>query len=141
MKDFLAGVILELIVLIAIATAVYFHNPERFAPKEVTVTQVSGEKISHDKFDYSSGAVKFHTHAEGKGEIITEIPKVNIPEARAWMQDNNGIMLELLLTDDDRIYGISYLRRWNNISAGGGVLVSGKRFEGVKVQTEYWFSL
>ena len=108
--------------------------------KDVKVTQVSGEKITHSGFNYTSGNIKFTTEAEGKGKIITEIPKTNIPEARAWMQNNNAVMLELLLLDE-REYGISYLRRWNNLSAGGGVVLSEKSFKGVKVQAQYWFSL
>ena len=108
--------------------------------KDVTVTQVSGEKITHSGFNYTSDVVKFTTEAEGKGKIITEIPKTNIPEARAWMQNNNAVMLELLFVEQSE-YGISYLRRWNNLSAGGGVVVSGKKFEGVKLQVQYWFSL
>lgn len=141
MKGFIAGVLSELVIILLIVAAVFYWKPEPPAPEEVTVKQISGEKIDHSDFDYKSGSVKFKTKAEGKGEIITEIPKVNVPEARAWMQDTNAVMLELLLTDTDRIYGLSYMKRWNNISAGGGILVSGKRFEGVKLQTEYWFSL
>ena len=110
------------------------------ALKDVKVIQVSGEKITHSGFNYTSGNIKFTTEAEGKGKIITEIPKTNIPEARAWMQNNNAVMLELLLLDE-REYGISYLRRWNNLSAGGGVVLSEKSFKGVKVQAQYWFSL
>ena len=108
--------------------------------KDVKVAQVSGEKITHSGFNYTSDVVKFTTEAEGKGKIITEIPKTNIPEAKAWIQNNNAVMLELLFVEQ-REYGISYLRRWNNLSVGGGVVVSGKKFEGVKLQTQYWFSL
>ena len=116
------------------------HVPENKDLKDVRVTQVSGEKISHSGFNYTSDTVTFTTEAEGKGKIITEIPKSNIPEAKAWMQNNNAVMLELLFVEQ-REYGISYLRRWNNLSAGGGVVVSGKKFEGVKLQAQYWFSL
>lgn len=124
---------------IAAAVPYHFLNKD-LELKDVKVTQVSGEKIEHKNFNYKGNNITFGTEAEGKGEIITEIPKTNIPEARAWMQNNNAVMLELILTDR-RIYGLSYLRRWNNFSAGGGVLVSRKRFEGVKLQTEYWFSI
>ena len=116
------------------------HVPENKDLKDVRVTQVSGEKISHSGFNYTSDTVTFTTEAEGKGKIITEIPKSNIPEAKAWMQNNNAVMLELLFVEQ-REYGISYLRRWNNLSAGGGVVLSEKSFKGVKVQAQYWFSL
>ena len=116
-------------------------NPKIKDLKEVKVTQVSGEKITHSGFNYTSDTVKFTTEAEGKGKIITEIPKTNIPEARAWMQNNNAVMFEFLSVEQKGYEGISYLRRWNNLSAGGGVVVSGKKFEGVKIQAQYWFSL
>ena len=116
------------------------HVPENKDLKDVRITQVSGEKISHSGFNYTSDTVTFTTEAEGKGKIITEIPKSNIPEAKAWMQNNNAVMLELLFVEQ-REYGISYLRRWNNLSAGGGVVFSEKSFEGIKVQGMYWFKI
>ncbi len=124
---------------IAAAVPYHFLNKD-LELKDVKVTQVSGEKIEHKNFNYKGNNITFGTEAEGKGEIFTEIPKINIPEARAWMQNNNAVMLELILTDR-RIYGLSYLRRWNNFSAGGGILLSEDKFEGVKFQTEYWFHL
>lgn len=124
---------------IAAAVPYHFLNKD-LELKDVKVTQVSGEKIEHKGFNYKGSNITFGTEAQGKGEIITEIPKTNIPEARAWMQNNNAVMLELILTDR-RIYGLSYLRRWNNFSAGGGILLSEDKFEGVKFQTEYWFSI
>ena len=139
MRKFFAGIFTGVIMCIAAAVPYHFLNKD-LELKDVKGTQVSGEKIEHKNFNYKGNNITFGTEAEGKGEIITEIPKTNIPEARAWMQNNNAVMLELILTDR-RIYGLSYLRRWNNFSAGGGVLVSGKRFEGVKLQTEYWFSI
>lgn len=138
MKSFASGFITGIAVMVLAFIADIYRDKK--APADVTVKQISGEKIDHSGFDYKSGSIKFATKAEGKGEITTEIPKVNIPEARAWMQDTNGIMLELLLTEK-RMYGMSYMKRWDNISVGGGILVSGDKFEGVKVQTEYWFGL
>ena len=140
MKEFLAGTLTGVILPIGIAAVFYFYKDKEIPVKEVTVTQVSGEKIEHKGFNYIGSSIKFGTQSEGKGEIITEIPKTNIPEARAWMQDNNAVMLELLYTEK-RIYGASYMRRWNNISIGGGVLVSESKFEGVKAQVQYLFSL
>ena len=109
--------------------------------KDVKVTQVSGEKIAHSGFNYTSDVVKFTTEAEGKGKIITEIPKTNIPEAKAWIERNNAVVFEFLSIEQKEYEGISYLRRWNSLAAGGGVIVSGKKFEGVKLQAQYWFSL
>lgn len=138
MKTFLSGALAG--ALLSAVIIFSFFKEESFTPEEVTVTQVSGEKITHSKFDYKKGTIKFSTVADGKGEIVTEIPKVNIPEARYWMQNNHALMGELLLTDR-RIYGVSYMRRWNNFSAGGGVLLSEQKFEGIKVQAQYWFDL
>lgn len=135
MKKFFAGILTG----IFLSSAFYLKEIDKQL-KEVKVTQVSGEKIEHDSFIYKGNSIKFSTKADGKGEVITEIPKTNIPEAKAWMQNTNAVMLELILTDR-RIYGLSYLKRWNNFSAGGGVLMSEDKFEGVKFQTEYWFGL
>lgn len=125
---------------ICCALSVNLFKTRNLPLEEVKVTQVSGEKIEHSGFNYTKGTIKFTTEAEGKGVIITEIPKTNIPEARYWLQNNNALQFELLLLDH-RVYGVSYLRRWDNISAGGGVLVSEKRFEGVKTQVQYWFKI
>lgn len=140
MKRFLAGFLSGVAVMVT-AFLIDLYLDKEVPPEKVTVTQVSGEKIEHSGFNYKDGKIKFTTKAEGKGEIVTEIPKTNIPEARYWIENNNAVMLELLFTEEDRIYGIDYMRRWGNFSIGGGVLVSGKRFEGVKLQTEYWFSI
>ena len=138
MKKFFAGILTG----IFLSSAVYFYSLKETDKqlKDVKVTQVSGEKIEHDSFIYKGNSIKFSTKAEGKGEVITEIPKTNIPEAKAWMQNTNAVMLELILIDR-RIYGLSYLKRWNNFSAGGGILLSEEKFEGIKLQAEYWFGL
>ena len=138
MKKFFAGILTG----IFLSSAVYFFSLKETDKqlKDVKVTQVSGEKIEHDSFIYRGNSIKFSTKAEGKGEVITEIPKTNIPEAKAWMQNTNAVMLELIFIDR-RIYGLSYLKRWNHFSVGGGVLLSEEKFEGIKLQAEYWFGI
>jgi hypothetical protein len=138
MRAFFAGLLLG--ILSSTLIMFLFYRDTDVPVKDVTVTQVSGEKIEHSGFNYKAGTIKFSTHAAGKGEIVTEIPKINIPEARAWMQNNHAVMIELLLVEE-RNYGISYLRRWENFAVGGGVVVSEKNFEGVKVQAQYWFNI
>jgi hypothetical protein len=139
MKKFISGILIGSLVTGLIFSR-FISGSEKNTPEEVKVTQVSGEKITHSGFNYKNSSIKFKTEAEGKGEIITEIPKTNVPEARKWMQNTNAVMVELQLIDR-RIYGLSYLKRWDNFSAGGGVLFSEKKFEGIKIQTGYWFSL
>ena len=124
---------------IAAAVPYHFLNKD-LELKDVKVTQVSGEKIEHSDFNYKGSNITFGTEAQGKGKIITEIPKTNVPEARYWMQNTNAISFEFIQTDH-RIYSLSYLKRWNNFSIGGGLLLSEENFEGVKLQTEYWFGL
>lgn len=139
MKKFFAGVLTG--ILMCIAAAIPYHLLNRdLELKDVKVTQVSGEKIEHSDFDYKGHSIIFRTEAEGTGKIITEIPKTNIPEARYWIENTHAVEAELLLIDR-RIYGLSYLKRWNNFSVGGGVLMSDEKFEGVKIQAQYWFSL
>jgi hypothetical protein len=138
MKTFLAGFITGCLLIIFI---VFFHpKPEDDKVKDVTVTQISGDPIGHSGFVYKGSNIKFTTEAEGKGVIITEIPKTNIPEARYWIENNNAVAFEILSVDK-RMYGISYLRRWSNFSVGGGILISEQRFEGIKAQAQYWFKL
>ena len=139
MKQFTAGVLTGLLMYTAVL-CIYFFRQKEDDLEKVKVTQVSGEKIEHSGFNYKGSSIVFDTESQGKGKIITEIPKTNIPEAKAWMQKNNAVALDIIFVDR-RIYGLSYLRRWNNFSAGGGVLMSEEKFEGVKFQTEYWFSL
>ena len=138
MKKFFAGILTG----IFLSSAVYFYSLKETDKqlKDVKVTQVSGEKIEHKGFSYKGSNITFGTEAKGKGEIFTEIPKTNIPEARYWMENTNAVSLELIFIDR-RIYGLSYLKRWNNFSAGGGVLLSEDKFEGVKFQAEYWFGI
>ena len=138
MKKFLTGILVGII----LSSAVFYYttkdNNEEL--EDVKVTQVSGEKIEHSDFNYKGSNITFGTEAQGKGKIITEIPKTNVPEARYWMQNTNAISFEFIQTDH-RTYGLSYLKRWNNFSIGGGLLLSEEKFEGVKLQTEYWFGL
>lgn len=138
MKKFLTGILVGVI----LSSAVFYYttkdNNEEL--EDVKVTQVSGEKIEHSDFNYKGSNITFGTEAQGKGKIITEIPKTNVPETRYWMQNTNAISFEFIQIDH-RIYGLSYLKRWNNFSIGGGLLLSEEKFEGVKLQTEYWFGL
>jgi len=135
-KQFFAGALVGVV-----AAGLFFYLPTKTkAPEDVKVTQVSGEKITHNGFNYTSGSITFSTKAEGKGEIITEIPKTKIPEAKAWIYNTNAVMAEFILTER-RMYGATYMRRWSNFSVGGGVVVSEKKFEGIKLQTQYWFKL
>ncbi len=136
MIGFIAGIIVTLA-----AGCAFFYNKNRLAQPlaDVKVTQISGDKITHSSFDYSlSDRFTFTTHADGEGTVSTEIPKVNIPEARAWMQRTHGLAADFILTDR-RIYGISYLHRWDSFVIGGGPLISEKRFEGLKIQGQIWF--
>lgn len=135
MKQFISGFLIGIITCVLI-----FYGRSEEPVKDVTVTQVSGEKIEHSGFNYKGSNITFGTEAQGKGKIITKIPKTNIPEAKYWMQNTNAVALELIFIDR-RIYGLSYLKRWNNFSIGGGILLSEDKFEGVKIQTQYWFEL
>ena len=106
---------------------------------DVKTTHISGEKIEHSNFDYSqTDRITFVTRADGEGSISTEIPKSNIPEARAWMTKNNGVLFDLLLVDQ-RMYSISYYRRFGSLSFGAGPVFSEKRIEGVKIGGQYWW--
>lgn len=137
MKRFLSGLLLG---LLTGGGSVFYYQSKEIHISDVKVTQVSGERIEHYGFKYKQGSIKFTTASEGRGEIFTEIPTDSIPEVQSWNYNNHGLMFEVLYTDS-RIYGVSYMRRWNNFSIGGGVLLSEQKFEGLKVQAQYWFRL
>jgi len=134
-KNFLLGFVAGVISL-----AVFNHQQQASSSiKAVKTTQISGEKIEHSDFDYSSkDRIIFNTTADGKGKIKTEIPKENIPEAAAWMNHKNGIQFELLILNE-RIYSPSYWRRWNSFAFGAGVVFSENSFKGVKCGAQFWF--
>lgn len=140
LSKIITSFILGITVTLVAGGAFFYHKQRQSQPlADVQVTQISGEKISHNSFDYSSSdRIKFTTHADGEGTVSTEIPKANIPEARAWMQKTHGIGAEFILIDR-RIYGISYLHRWGSFVFGGGPLISEQRFEGLKIQGQIWF--
>ena len=115
------------------------HNPTNKAElKEINIKQISGESISHTSFDYNqTDRISFITEASGKGSIITEIPKKNIPEARAWIENTNSIQCSVMF-QDHLIYGISYWKRYGNFSIGAGIIGS---YEGIGIQGggQYWW--
>lgn len=125
-------------VLFGAAGMFYFYPTDNnINTNEITVKQVSGEKITHSKFESSGGNVSFTTTAEGKGVIETTIPANIIPEADAWMNKNNCIQplagYEYGETSGP-VFGALYSRRFGGFAAGGGftcgkksvtVLVSG----------------
>jgi hypothetical protein len=56
---------------------------------DVTVRQVSGERIAHHDVTVGRNAITFRTTAEGKGEALTEIPKRLVPErVNGWTSVN-----------------------------------------------------
>lgn len=107
--------------------------------KEVMVTQLSGEKIEHKNFDYTGKNIQFKTEAQGKGQIQTQIPKDNIPEAFSWLHKNHGIQLGLLYyKENSRCYSLSYIYRYRSFAFGGGPIIGDTI--GVNVFAQYWFS-
>ena len=110
--------------------------------EKVKVRQISGEKINHKDFKMKRNSITFITESEGKGIIETEFPKTIIPEARAWLQRNNGIQLDYTVLYHDnqfhQIYGIGYLRRFRSFAAGLGIKASKDHF-GLNATIQYWF--
>jgi len=116
------------------AAYLLLHQPGT-STGEIITRQISGEKISHDSFDFSGSGIKFKTSSEGKGEALTEIPKTLIPEADAWMTRNHSLTVSYgYMLDRDGaapFIGVMYGYRFNSITLGGGVDVS-HDFVGVK---------
>lgn len=125
----ISGVVITSVLFLSIG------KPNR-APEEVTVTQVSGEKITHSNFDYRSDSIKFQTQAEGAGVIQTDIPKANIPEAAAWMKCVHCVQVDV---SHDRNFGISYWHRWGKFALGGGLVFSAAGLTKVRIGAQMWF--
>ncbi|MCL2154088.1 MAG: hypothetical protein FWH53_00330 [Leptospirales bacterium] len=137
MNRFFVGLITGIVITVVIFLFYINKNPHPL--DDVKVTQVSGEKITHSDFNYTEkNRISFTTQADGKGEIHTEIPKSNIPEAHAWITKNHGVLFDVLLVDQ-RMYSISYFHRWGSLSFGAGPVFSEKKVEGVKIGGQYWW--
>ena len=137
MKKFIIGVFVG-----SLLTLSLFYLKEKDEKDNVVkITQVIGEPIYHEDIKSEKGILSFYTISEGAGVIKTEIPITNIPEAKAWIEKNHGLMFELLFIPDETVYGVSYMRRFYDFSIGGGILVSEKGFKGVKAQAQYWFKI
>lgn len=110
----------------------------------VKVTQIFGEKISHSDFKTSGSAVEFTTTAEGDGVIKTEIPKMMIPEALAWLTYNHGVSIGVMYQYDFLVhqfrptYMLGYSYRFSRVSVGLGVCGS-QNSAGVCGSGSYWF--
>lgn len=130
-------IILSFITGVAVGfTTVYFifYQPA-LANDVVKTTPISGEKIAHESFDFTGKKFTFKTISEGKGEVLTEIPKTLIPEADNWINRNQSITLSYgYMFDSDGVspyFGVMYMYRCNRISFGGGADLS-YNFIGVK---------
>ncbi len=115
--------------------AYFFLQQPGTSTDEVKTTQISGEKITHNSFDFSGKSLKFKTIAEGKGEAATEIPKTLIPEANDWINRVHSITLSYGYKFDssgiDPYIGVMYLYRFGRFSIGGGADAS-TDFIGIK---------
>lgn len=129
---FIAGLLSGLLVILL------FRNPDQVPLKDVKVTQISGENITHTSFDYNrKDRISFITEATGKGKALTEIPKTNIPEARAWMEKTSGVQGNVMYYDH-MVFGISYWRRYGSFSVGAGLLGSTEGL-GIQAGAQYWW--
>ncbi len=108
----------------------------------IKITQKSGKEIKHTNYKFSGDTIKFNTVSKGKGEIITEIPKENIPEANAWINKVHSVQLGILYQyHKSEIFpsmSLSYYRRFNVLSIGGGVVTSGNS-AGIQAGIQYFF--
>ena len=124
------------------------------AANSIKVTQLSGEKITHDDYNFKGSSITFTTESEGKGKIKTEIPKTLIPEARSWMTKLDGIEASAILLYQNKLltpyYNIGYWHRFGSICIGpalvfslpisyGTKLIDSRGSVGVKIGVIGWF--
>ncbi len=114
----------------------------------IKVTQLSGEKIEHSKYNFKGSSIKFETQSEGAGKIKTEIPKTLIPEANAWLNKVHSIQAEYISmyynSSSFQALSVSYYQRLRFIdfvALGGGIIVDPKNLTtwGYKIGTQIWF--
>lgn len=128
-------------VIVGILTMFYFFSENTTDLKKVKITQISGEEIDHADFSYKGNNITFYTESQGKGKIKTEIPKVNIPEARNWIQKINAVSVQCSIpfNRSEYIYNISYWRRFGVFSLGAGLNFSTKKIDGISCNAMVWF--
>ena len=110
------------------ATGMYLLTPHQTqnVKDNITTTQLEGEKIKHKDWSFTGKTVSFKTESEGVGVVETEVKKSVIPEAYNWMYRKNilqeEIGIEWNINHFNRIYSLSYYRRWNRLAFGGGII-------------------
>ena len=131
-----------LVGVISGALSVYYFavHKDMQTDDQVIVKQISGEKITHDNFDFGGSNITFKTESEGKGEIETSIPKSLIPEAYDWMNRVHSVTFSIgYKSDNDKqsiYYGVMYGYRMGRITLGGGIDFASDLF-GLKVSAGY----
>ena len=129
--SFIAGIVVGLV------SVYFFQKKDNYTGSEVVVRQISGEKITHDNFNFRGGNITFKTTSLGAGVIETDIPKALIPEAYNWMNRVHTLTFTLGLTNTQTpYYGIMYGYRMGRLTLGGGIDFGSNLF-GVKVAVGY----
>jgi hypothetical protein len=112
--------------------------------ESIKTTQISGEKILHSNLKTSGSNIEFMTQAEGAGVIKTEIPKMMIPEAKAWMMYNHGVSVGIMYQYDFLVHQfrptfmLGYSYRFSRVALNLGVCGS-QNSVGGSVGGSYWF--
>jgi hypothetical protein len=95
---------------------------------EIRTKKISGADIVQDTFTMKSDSFSFTTHAEGKGEAVTTIPKTAVPEACDFMLRTNtvsaGVGYFFSGPYSEPFVNVGYFKRQSNFSFGGGLLFS-----------------
>lgn len=143
MKQIRAYTLIFLLGLLAGSAGMYWYQlPEASGEDQsVTVTRLSGNRISHYDVKVEPQSITFRTSAEGPGEALTEIPKRLIPEAREWMDRVNALQVTAALEFSNGFYpeyGVMYWRRFGKFSFGVGARGSA-RTGALEAGAMYWF--
>jgi hypothetical protein len=144
-KAFLIGSVVG--VIISIVTYHIVQKNLSASAAKITTNQISGEKISHDNWNFSGDSISFDTNAEGKGSAETVIPKLMIPEASAYLSRTNILSADVMILNISKspkfIFSPAYLHRWNDFSFGGGLVFSKSVFSdqiiGIKMSAQFQF--
>ncbi|HNX59122.1 MAG TPA: hypothetical protein PKK43_08475 [Spirochaetota bacterium] len=143
-KGFILGA-----VICSVAWNVYYLTrvPKISKTDSIATTKSSGAKVNHSQWNFSGDSMTFQTDAEGVGSSTTSVPKRFIPEAKAYLENTDIIQGDIYFMNINgkfnQLFGCSYYHRWNDLSIGGGIVVSKKvladKIYGVKLSAQYGF--
>ena len=109
-------------ITVGIAWAVFTFWPIHTENKPYT-KQLWGSKITNSDYSFKGKNITFKTESDGRGAVLTVIPKSNIIEYKHWISKNNIIQANIIFNINQITkpgFELCYYRRFGSFAAGGG---------------------